>query len=208
MAETAENLADKHSISREDVDAYALRSQQAAAAAWEGGQFVDEVIPVPVKNGAPLNYRKGLIGRGIFTKEEEKQLAHAIAGIDYDALSRVFKMLKQFRIAVGRHRGKLDGDPARIVAAELKRTDALSKYFDGQVLELKQDSADIAFGHEIVVRVSACPSFSEPAETIQKRVQAAFATEGYQPLSWIVIMGEDRLEIHALAGFRLPEKGA
>jgi acetyl-CoA acetyltransferase family protein len=50
MAETAENLADKHSIAREDVDAYAVRSQQAAGAAWAGGHFVDEVIPVPVKN--------------------------------------------------------------------------------------------------------------------------------------------------------------
>jgi len=50
MAETAENLADKHKIAREDVDAYALRSQQAAAAGWTNGHFADEVIPVPVKN--------------------------------------------------------------------------------------------------------------------------------------------------------------
>jgi len=50
MAETAENLADKYGIAREDVDAYALRSQQAAAAGWSGGHFADEVIPVSVKN--------------------------------------------------------------------------------------------------------------------------------------------------------------
>jgi len=50
MAETAENLADKYGIAREDVDAYALRSQQAAAAGWTDGHFAAEVIPVPVKN--------------------------------------------------------------------------------------------------------------------------------------------------------------
>ncbi|HSM17866.1 MAG TPA: acetyl-CoA C-acetyltransferase [Gemmatimonadales bacterium] len=50
MAETAENLADKHGIAREDVDAYALRSQQAAAAGWSEGHFAEEVIPVSVKN--------------------------------------------------------------------------------------------------------------------------------------------------------------
>ena len=50
MAETAENLADKHGISREAVDAYALRSQQAARDAWAEGRYADEVIEVPVKN--------------------------------------------------------------------------------------------------------------------------------------------------------------
>lgn len=50
MAETAEALAEKYGISRREVDAYALRSQQAADAAWRAGAFADEVIPVPVKD--------------------------------------------------------------------------------------------------------------------------------------------------------------
>lgn len=50
MAETAENLADKYQIPREEVDAYALRSQQAAKRAWDEGVFSDEVITVPIKN--------------------------------------------------------------------------------------------------------------------------------------------------------------
>ncbi len=49
MAETAENLADKYRISREEVDQYALRSQQAAAAAWADGVFSEEVVPVAIK---------------------------------------------------------------------------------------------------------------------------------------------------------------
>lgn len=50
MAETAENLASRFKLGREDVDAVALRSQQRAAAAWKRGDFADEVVPVPVKS--------------------------------------------------------------------------------------------------------------------------------------------------------------
>jgi acetyl-CoA acyltransferase 2 len=50
MAQTAENLADKYSIPRTDVDEYALRSQQAAKAGWDEGHFEHEVIPIPIKN--------------------------------------------------------------------------------------------------------------------------------------------------------------
>ena len=50
MAETAENLADKYGISRAEVDAYALTSQQRAKAGWDGGWFADEVAPVPIRN--------------------------------------------------------------------------------------------------------------------------------------------------------------
>lgn len=48
MAETAEKLAEQYGISRADVDAYALRSQQGAKAAWDAGAFADEVVPVPI----------------------------------------------------------------------------------------------------------------------------------------------------------------
>ena len=50
MAETAENLATRYGLSRADVDAVALRSQQRAKAAWDRGDFADEVVPVPVKH--------------------------------------------------------------------------------------------------------------------------------------------------------------
>jgi len=50
MAETAEALAAQHGISRAECDAYALRSQQGAAAAWQEGRMADEVTPVPLKD--------------------------------------------------------------------------------------------------------------------------------------------------------------
>ena len=56
MAETAENVADDHSISREDQDAFALRSQQRAGAAIEAGRLAEEIVPVevPQRKGDPL----------------------------------------------------------------------------------------------------------------------------------------------------------
>lgn len=45
--QSAELLASKYSISREEQDAFALQSHQRAAAAWQAGVFADEIVPVP-----------------------------------------------------------------------------------------------------------------------------------------------------------------
>ncbi len=50
MGETAENLAERYRIGREEVDCYAARSQSCAAAAWRTGAFADEVVPVMVQD--------------------------------------------------------------------------------------------------------------------------------------------------------------
>ncbi|HEV8150427.1 MAG TPA: acetyl-CoA C-acetyltransferase [Gemmatimonadales bacterium] len=50
MGITAENLALQYGISRAETDAYALRSQQAAQAAWATGCLQDELCPVPLKS--------------------------------------------------------------------------------------------------------------------------------------------------------------
>jgi acetyl-CoA C-acetyltransferase len=54
MGITAENLADKYGISREDQDAFAALSQQRANAAIEAGRFQEEILPieVPQKKGS------------------------------------------------------------------------------------------------------------------------------------------------------------
>jgi len=55
MPETGENVADQFGVSRADQDAFALRSQQRAAAAQQAGRFDDEIVPVslPQKKGDP-----------------------------------------------------------------------------------------------------------------------------------------------------------
>jgi acetyl-CoA C-acetyltransferase len=49
---SADLIATTEGFSREDVDAYAVRSQQLAAAAWSGGRFAKSVVPVVDRNGA------------------------------------------------------------------------------------------------------------------------------------------------------------
>jgi 3-oxoadipyl-CoA thiolase len=46
MGETGENVAERYGVTREDQDAFALRSQQRWAAAQEAGRFEDELVPV------------------------------------------------------------------------------------------------------------------------------------------------------------------
>jgi len=57
MAETAENVAAEYSVSREDQDEFALRSQLRAAAAMRTGRFADEITVVPVaqRRGDPVD---------------------------------------------------------------------------------------------------------------------------------------------------------
>ena len=50
MAQTAEGLADRYGVTREEADGVALRSQQRAKAAWDACWFEVEVAPVPVRS--------------------------------------------------------------------------------------------------------------------------------------------------------------
>ena len=76
MGITAENVAKKHSISREAQDAFALASQQKAVAAQDAGKFKDEIVPftIPQKKGDPV----------VFAADEfinRKSTAEALAGL-------------------------------------------------------------------------------------------------------------------------------
>jgi acetyl-CoA acyltransferase len=56
MPETGENVAEDYQVSREDQDAFALRSQEKAAAAQANGRLAKEIIPVtiPQRRGDPV----------------------------------------------------------------------------------------------------------------------------------------------------------
>jgi 3-oxoadipyl-CoA thiolase len=56
MGETAENVAERHGVSREDQDAFALESHRRAVAAAEAGRFDDEIVTVdvPQPKGGPV----------------------------------------------------------------------------------------------------------------------------------------------------------
>jgi 3-oxoadipyl-CoA thiolase len=51
MGETGENVAERYGVSREDQDAFALRSHQRAVAAAEAGLFAEEIVPIKAPRG-------------------------------------------------------------------------------------------------------------------------------------------------------------
>jgi acetyl-CoA acyltransferase len=70
MGHTAEKVAKKYGISREDQDAFAVRSHQKAAKAIQDGKFVDEIVPVEVTQRTVGNDNK-LVERTIQFSQDE-----------------------------------------------------------------------------------------------------------------------------------------
>jgi acetyl-CoA C-acetyltransferase len=59
MGLTAENVAERYNVSREDQDAFAKQSQDRAVAAQEAGVFEREIAPVPLPDGSTLSKDEG-----------------------------------------------------------------------------------------------------------------------------------------------------
>jgi 3-oxoadipyl-CoA thiolase len=59
MGETGENVAERYGISREDQDAFALRSHQRAVAATEDGRFAEEIVPVELPDDGAVQRDEG-----------------------------------------------------------------------------------------------------------------------------------------------------
>jgi acetyl-CoA acyltransferase len=112
MPETGENVAADFGVSREDQDAFALRSQKKAAAAQANGRLAQEIVPVtiPKRKGDPVVVDKDEHPRGDTTLE---QLAK---------LPTPFR--KDGTVTAGNASGVNDGSAALIVASE----DAVRKY--------------------------------------------------------------------------------
>ena len=82
MPETAENLARDYAITREEADAFAMRSHQRAVAAWAAGKFENEVVSlaVPQKKGEPLAFARDEGIRAETTMESLAKLKPVIKG--------------------------------------------------------------------------------------------------------------------------------
>jgi acetyl-CoA C-acetyltransferase len=108
MGITAENVAKKYGISREQQDALALASQQKAAAAQDAGKFKDEIVPVmlPQRKGDPLAFAADeFINR--------KSDVNALAG-----LKPAFD--KEGSVTAGNASGLNDGAAAVVVMSEAR----------------------------------------------------------------------------------------
>src|SRR5436190_10052338 len=106
LGETAELVAEKHGVTREAQDAFALTSQRRWAAAHAAGRFVDELVPVPIpqKKGPPR----------MFDVDEHPRPETTAA--DLAALSAVFRK-QNGTVTAGNSSGINDGAAAVLLAS-------------------------------------------------------------------------------------------
>jgi acetyl-CoA acyltransferase 2 len=111
MGVTAENLAEKYNITREECDAFAIRSQQTWAAAAQAGVFNDEIATLMIKS------RKGEVEFNVDEHPKPKTTLEQLA-----KLPTVFK--KGGVVTAASASGICDGAAAVIIASE----EAVAKY--------------------------------------------------------------------------------
>ena len=111
MPQTADNVGDEWDISREDQDAFALRSQQRTAAAQQAGFFAEEIVPVVIK---------GRKGDTVVDTDE-----HPRADTTAEALARLKPVNGEGKtVTAGNASGVNDGAAAMILAS----AEAVQKY--------------------------------------------------------------------------------
>jgi acetyl-CoA C-acetyltransferase len=107
MGMTAENLAERYNISREEQDKFALRSQRLAVAAIDSGRFAEEIVPVPIpqKKGEPLLFQ---------TDEFPRR------DVSIEALAKLKPAFKNpgGTVTAGNSSGRNDGAAALLLASE------------------------------------------------------------------------------------------
>ncbi len=107
MTRTAENVAERFNISREEQDAFAVESQRRAAAAIQAGYFKEEIVPVEVKE------KKKTF---IFDTDEFPR-----PGTSMEALARLKSIVKEGgTVTAGNSCGLNDGAAALVLMSEKK----------------------------------------------------------------------------------------
>ena len=107
MVETAENLAKKYEISREEQDEYAIRSHQRASEAMGSGKFDKEIVSVsvPQRRGDPIDF---------ITDENPRP------GTNMESLARLRPVMKDGSVTAGNASSQNDAASVCMVVAEDK----------------------------------------------------------------------------------------
>lgn len=106
MIETAENLAKEFGITRDEADAYSLRSHQRAAAAWQSGKFAEELVPLTIRT------RKG---ETVFDHDEGYR-----TDVTMESLGKLRPIMKDGTVTAGNASQQNDAAAACLVVAEDK----------------------------------------------------------------------------------------
>ena len=112
MGITAENLAEQWSLTREELDAFAARSQQRAEAALKAGRFKDEIVPVeiPQRKGDPV----------VFDTDEYPR-----PGVTVEGLSGLRPAFKKDGIVTAANASGINDSAAAVVVMSREKADAL-----------------------------------------------------------------------------------
>lgn len=112
MGITAENLAEKYSLTREQQDAFAAASQQKAVAAIEAGRFADEITPIliPQRKGDPLS----------FATDEQPR-----AGTTADSLGKLKAAFKKDGSVTAGNASSLNDGAAAVILMSAQKAKAL-----------------------------------------------------------------------------------
>ncbi|RNF33952.1 acetyl-CoA C-acyltransferase [Paracoccus methylarcula] len=127
MLETAEIVADRYGVTREDQDAYALRSQQRTAAAQEAGLFDDEIVPMKTIRKVVDKETKEVSDEEVeLAKDEGNRPSTTLENLQ--ALSPVFKdgqKVKEGRHITAGNASQLSDGASASVLMEARRAEKL-----------------------------------------------------------------------------------
>jgi len=158
MGETGENVAERYGVSREEQDAFALRSQQRWAAAQEAGRFGDELIPV-----------------GEVTRDE-----HPRPGTTAEALADLKPAFREGgTVTAGNASGINDGAGALVIASEERarelRAEPLGAFVGSAVAGV--DPRVMGIGPVPAVRKLLARTGIEPGAVDLVELNEAFASQ-------------------------------
>lgn len=127
MLETAEIVADRYGVTREDQDAYALRSQQRTAAAQEAGLFDDEIVPMKTVKKVVNKETKEVSDEEVeLTKDEGNRPSTTLENLQ--GLSPVFKdgqRVKEGQHITAGNASQLSDGASASVLMEAKRAEKM-----------------------------------------------------------------------------------
>jgi acetyl-CoA acyltransferase len=119
MGQTAENVARKYGVSREDQDRFALRSHQRAAAAIEAGRFKDEIVPLQVEQ-TTLQDGKPVTRTAVFDTDEGPRRDTSL-----EALAKLKPAFSPTGTVTAGNASQTSDGAAAVVVMERERAEAL-----------------------------------------------------------------------------------
>lgn len=184
MGYTAELVADKFGITREQMDLFAFQSNKRAIEATNQGYFQDEILPVeiPQKKGAPV----------IFSKDE------GVRDPDLEAMKKLPPVFKKDGGVTAANSSKISDGASALVVMSQKKAQQLGVKPLARVVA--QASAGVALEDVLVAPIKAVPKVLAKAGFKTKDIDLFEINEAFASSTVAVIrelgLDQDRVNVH------------